>query len=136
MYALERLPERTVEPARELGGITHEGASVAKAGIDQAPFYCSNPTVHHIARCNAMCACAHVVERDLGEACNGGLGVDRSIGVEKSTVTVRGVLTETYVTRDVERGEERPDLSDSLDDRSFGIIRWGSTVILGEEGRV
>ena len=82
------LPERAVQTTRELGGIAHEGASVAETGVDQGSLDRLNPPVHHIARCNAVCASDRVVESHLGETCDGGSGVDCTVGIEEPTVTV------------------------------------------------
>lgn len=124
------LPERAVQPTRELGGITHKGASVAETGVNQTSLDRLNPPVHHIARCYAVCASARVVKGDLGDACDRRFGVNRTVGMEESTVTMRRVFAETHITGDVELGEERSNLLDGLDDRAFGVICGRSTFVL------
>jgi hypothetical protein len=81
-------PERAVQPTRELGGITHEGTSVAETGVDQSSLDRLNPPVHHIARCDTVRASTRVVESHLGETYDGGFGVNLTVGLENSTVTV------------------------------------------------
>lgn len=81
-------PERAVQPTRKLGRITHKGASVAVTGVNQASLDCLNPPIHHIAWCDAVCASARVVEGDLSDTCDREFGVNRTVGIEESTVTV------------------------------------------------
>lgn len=81
-------PERAIQSTRELGRVTHEGAPVSETGVDQASLDRLNPPVHHITRCNAVCASACVAEGDLGDTCDGEGGVDRTVGIDISTVTV------------------------------------------------
>lgn len=81
-------PERAVQPTRELGGIAHEGASVAETGVDKGSLDRLNTPVHHIARRDAVRASARVVESHLGKTGDGGFGVNLTVGVEDSAVTV------------------------------------------------
>jgi len=82
------LPEWAVQHTSELGGIAHESASVAETSIYQALLDRMNAPVHHVARCDAVRASTRVVEGHLDETCDGGFGVDCSIRVEDSTLTV------------------------------------------------
>ena len=81
-------PERAIQPTCKLGRITHESTSVAKTSVDQAALNSLNPAVHHIARCDAVRACAGVVEGNLGDAFYGGFSIDRTVRVQETAVTV------------------------------------------------
>ena len=80
-----------------------------------------------------MHACARVVHRDLRDARDGGLGVDRAVGVEDAAVSVRGVFAEADVGGDVELGEEGGDLFCGLDDGAGGVVGGGAAFVLGSE---
>ena len=74
-------PERTIQRARELGRVAHECALVSKARIDEGALDRLDAAVHHVARRDAVRACFCVVHRDLRDAFDGWLSVDRTIGV-------------------------------------------------------
>ena len=67
---------------------------------------------------------------DLGDACGGGLGVDGSVLVQDATVAMGGVLAQAHVARDVERGEQRAQLLDGLDDGTLLVVCWSAFAIL------
>ena len=77
-----------------------------------------------------MRACFGVGEGNLRDAFRGGLRVDGAVGVEDTAVTVRGVLAETDVGRDVEIREERSEFADGEDDGTGRVICWGAARVL------
>jgi hypothetical protein len=54
-----------------------------------------------------MSASLRVGERDLGDALGRRVRIDRAVFVEDPTMAVRGVLAETNVRRNEQRGEQR-----------------------------
>ena len=80
-----------------------------------------------------MHARARIAHRDLRDARDGGLGVDRAVRVEHAAVPVRGVLAEADVGGDVEVGEEGEDLLGREDDGSGGVVGGGAAFVLGSE---
>lgn len=48
------VPERAIQAARKFGGIAHERASIPITCVDEFSFDGQNPSVHHVARGNAI----------------------------------------------------------------------------------
>ena len=100
--------------------------------VNQCTLDREHAPVHHVARSDAVCACADVVERDLGDALGGGRRVDRPILAEVSTVSVRCVFAETDVRGDVQRREELAECFDGEDHWALGVVCGRPYVVLGE----
>ncbi len=123
-------PERPIQRTRKLRRVTHERAPIPKARVNEPAFNRLDAPVHHVARRDAVHARARIVDRDLCDARDGRLGVDRAVGVQHPAVPVRGVLAETDVRRDVDLWEERLDLSGCLDDGSVRVVGGGAALVL------
>lgn len=77
-----------------------------------------------------MSSCFGIGKCYCGYAGCRGHRVDCSVGVEDTTVTMRGVFAKAYIACDVEGGEEFSDLLNCENDRTCGIIRRGPRSIL------
>ena len=98
--------------------------------VDQRALDREHAPVHHVARSDAVCARAGVVERDLGDALGGGRRVDRAILAEVSTVSVRCVFAQTHVGGDVQRREELAECFDGEDHWALGVVCGRPYVVL------
>ncbi len=77
-----------------------------------------------------MCARLGIRMRHLGNALCRRRRVDRAVLVEDSTMAVRGVLAETYVRRDEQRGEERTQLSNCQNHGTLWVVCGCATHVL------
>ena len=77
-----------------------------------------------------MRARAGIRKRDLRDARGRRSLVERAIWAEEAAVAVRGVLAETDVARDVERGEESANFADGGDDGTVGIVSGAAALVL------
>lgn len=83
-----------------------------------------------------MCAGLRVVHRDLRNARDRGLCVDRAVRVQDAAVPMRGVLAETHVRCDVYLRKECPDFFDCEDDGPLRIVRRGAPSVLNDARRI
>lgn len=125
-----RLPEWAVQRAGKLCGIAHEGALVCEACPNELLFDSLDTAVHHVARCNAVRTGESIAECYLGETLDGGFGVDRTVFVKKTTMTMGSVLAQTDVARNVERRKESFELFDGENDGSRGVVGGRASAVL------
>jgi len=94
------LAEGTVVTGRVLHRVRHDGR-VHEPVVIKHLTNCSDPTVHHVRRCDHVGAGAGVAESHGGEVGEGGIVVDLAVD-DQTTVTVVGVGAETDVGDDNE----------------------------------
>ena len=94
-------PERPIQSTRKFGGIAHQRTFIAITIVNESPLDRFNSPVHHIAWGDTMCARLCIRQCDLCDASSGRFRVDRSICMQDTAMTVRGVFTEANVACDV-----------------------------------
>lgn len=83
-----------------------------------------------------MRTCTGIVERYVADSVDGGFDIDGTILVKEATVSMVGVFAKADIACDVEIRVKAAQGFDSLDDRTFGIVRWGTAFILQERIRI
>ena len=63
----ETIPERAIETARKFRGIAHEGTFISITCDNEFPLDGQNPSVHHVARSNTICASFGVGKGHISE---------------------------------------------------------------------
>lgn len=126
----ECLPEWPIQSTGELGRIGHQGDLVPVPGVDKPAFNGLDSSIHHVARCNAVSTGLCVVDGNLSNSLNGGLGVDCTVLVEDTAMAVVGVFAKTDITCDVEVGEMGDNCLDRLDHRPIDVVCRTSVSVL------
>lgn len=77
-----------------------------------------------------MRACLGIIDGYFCDTLDGGFGVDGTIVVQQTAMTVIGVFAETDVASNVDGWEQCTDLFDSKNDGTRGIICGSTSAIL------
>lgn len=128
-----RLPKWAIQGTGKLCGIAHEGALVSEASLNELLLDSLDTSVHHVARCNAVCTGECVAERYLSEALDGGTSVDGAILVKKTAVAMGSVLAQTNVACDVERREEGFEPFNGKNNWSRRVVGGSTSTVLIEQ---
>jgi hypothetical protein len=128
--AMNNPPERAVQCTGEFCRVAHQSTFIAKASIDEPALDGLDAPVHHVARCNAMSSSLRIVDGDLCDTLDRWGGIDGSVFMQQTTVTMIGVFTQANVTGDINRGEELTDFFDCKDDGACWVICRSPSAIL------
>ena len=94
-----------------------------EASLDELQFDGSDAPIVHVRGCDTVCTRMGVCHGHVRDSFNGHRIVKTPVIAQDAAVAVRGVLAEADVSDDEELGEITAKELDSLDDRSFWIIR-------------